>query len=175
MRRVLTSIAGLALLAACATPTPYQAAEGGRSGYAENQIESNRFRISFEGNSLTDRETVETYLLYRAAELTVEEGYDYFTVVARATDEDTRVTSTGWRSSYYSAFPVHYAYFHPRWGWRGWHDPFWDDTSYRESTRYEASAEIFLGRGDKPDDPSAFDARDVISNLSDDIVRPQAG
>lgn len=175
MKRVLISMSALSLLAACASPTPYQAADESRRGYAEQQIETNRFRISFEGNSLTDRETVETYLLYRAAELTVEQGYDYFTVVTRATDEDTRITATGWNSSYYSAFPVHYSYFHPRWGWRGWHDPFWDETRYRETTRYEASAEIFLGRGTKPNDPNAFDARDVIANLSDEIVRPEAG
>lgn len=96
-------------------------------------------------------------------------------MVTRATDEDTRVTASGFSSSYYSAFPVHYSYYHPRWGWHGWRDPFWDDTRYRETTRYEASAEIFLGRGTKPDDPSAFDARDVIANLSDDIVRPEPG
>ena len=29
-----------------------------------------RWKVSFSGNSLTDRNTVETYLLYRAAELT---------------------------------------------------------------------------------------------------------
>ena len=175
MRRVLFSLAALSMVAACASPTPYQAADGSSRGYAEQQIETNRFRLSFEGNSLTNRETVETYLLYRAAELTVEQGYDYFTVVTRATDEDTRVTSSGWRSSYYSAFPVRYTYYHPRWGWHGWRDPFWDDVSYRETTRYEASAEIFLGRGTKPDDPNAFDARDVIANLADEIVRPEPG
>ena len=88
MRRILFSIAAATCLAACATPTPYQAAEDGRQGYAQTQIETNRFRVSFRGNSLTDRETTENYLLYRAAELTLESGYDYFTVVTRATDED---------------------------------------------------------------------------------------
>jgi hypothetical protein len=42
-------------------------------GYSEQQIENNRFRVQFAGNSLTDRKTVETYLLYRAAELTKAE------------------------------------------------------------------------------------------------------
>ncbi|WP_203290827.1 CC0125/CC1285 family lipoprotein [Maricaulis parjimensis] len=174
MRRILIGLTAAATLAACATPTPYQAADGGRSGYSQTQIESNRFRISFRGNSLTDRETTENYLLYRAAELTVENGYDYFTVVTRATDEDTRVTGTGIHRSYYSAFPVHYTYYHPRWGWRGWRDPFWDDLNYREITRYEASAEIFMGRGERPDDPEAFDARDVMGNLGSEIIRPEA-
>ena len=95
MRRVLITLASLAVLGGCATPTPYQAADEAGRGFTETRIESNRYRISFEGNSLTDRETVETYLLYRAAELTVESGYDYFTVVNRATDEDTRVMASG--------------------------------------------------------------------------------
>jgi len=174
MRCVLITLAGLAVLAGCATPTPYQEANGSRHGFTETRIENNRFRISFEGNSLTDRETVETYLLYRSAELTVENGFDYFTVVNRATDEDTRLVPYGIGRSPYSAFRVNYSYFHPRWGWRGWHDPFWDDVSYHESTRYEASAEIYLGRGTKPDDPDAFGARDVMSNLGGQIVRPEA-
>ena len=173
MKRILVSLALVAALGACASPTPYQAADQSGRGFSENRIETNRYRVSFEGNSLTDRETVETYLLYRAAELTVEQGYDYFTVVSRATDEDTRYTGTDFGSSYYSGFPVHYAYYHPRWGWRGWHDPFWNDYSVRETTQYEASAEIVLGRGAKPvDDPHAFDAHDVIANLADDLVRP---
>ena len=174
MSRLLITLTSLAVLAGCATPTPYQAAEGSQPGFTETRIEANRYRISFEGNSLTDRETVETYLLYRAAELTVESGYDYFTVVSRATDEDTRVMTSGIGRSPYAGFSVNYTYFHPRWGWHGWRDPFWDDVSYRESTRYEASAEIYFGRGTKPDDPSAFYARDVMSNLGNQIVRPAA-
>ena len=48
-----------AALAACAaSPTPYQIA-GEDGGYADQQIESDRYRVSFEGNSATPRETVE--------------------------------------------------------------------------------------------------------------------
>ncbi|MCR9194047.1 MAG: hypothetical protein NXH88_04895, partial [Hyphomonas sp.] len=68
--RISTALLALAFLGACATATPYQAALEGQKGYANQQIESNRWQISFAGNSLTDRQTVETYLLYRAAELT---------------------------------------------------------------------------------------------------------
>jgi len=176
MNRVLLALCAASVLAACtAMPTPYQPAVGTRWGYEENQIETNRFRVSFGGNSLTDRETVETYLLYRAAELTVEQGYDYFEVVERATDTDTRYVNTDPFNPYYGGFSVHYAYFHPRWGWRGWRDPFWDDVQMREIRRFEASAEITLGTGSKPEHAGAFDARDVMANLGDDIVRPEPG
>ncbi|MBR9825180.1 MAG: hypothetical protein GYB36_05170 [Alphaproteobacteria bacterium] len=176
MRQVLICLLAASAMVACSSmPTPYQPAVGSRWGYEETQIESNRFRVSFGGNSLTDRETVETYLLYRAAELTVEQGYDYFEVVQRATDSETRYLHSdpyGY-GPYYGGFNVRYSYYHPRWGWRGWHDPFWDDVHTREITRFEASAEIIMGRGTKPNTANAFDARDVMANLGDDIVLPE--
>ncbi len=176
MRSFILALGSLAVLTACATPTPYQSATGNRWGYEETQIESNRSRISFGGNSMTDRETVETYLLYRSAELTLERGFDYFTLVERYTDEETRVVGHYQDAFAHPGFSVHYAYFHPRWGWRGWHDPFWDDVTYREISRYEASAEIIMNRGRKPQhDPGAFDARDVVTNLGHQIVRPEPG
>ena len=62
------------MAAACQTPTPYgPAVSPNGDGYTTQQIESNRFRVSFKGNSLTTRQTVDTYMLYRAAEVTLEE------------------------------------------------------------------------------------------------------
>src|SRR5689334_5212700 len=118
-------LASSALLAACASgPTPYQpgAANSNDRGYAESKIESDRYRISFKGNSMTDRETVENYLLYRAAELTLQNGYDVFTVVNRDTDKDSTIRRTG--SGFYGP-RFSYMYFSPRWGWVGAWDPFW--------------------------------------------------
>src|SRR3546814_20663236 len=53
-------------------------------------IENNRFRINFAGNSDTPKQTVETYLLFRAAELTLKSGYDYFVFASDSTDASTR-------------------------------------------------------------------------------------
>jgi len=176
MKRLLVALGAAAALAACATATPYQSADaaGARYGYAERRIENDHFRISFRGNSLTERETVESYLLYRAAELTLEQGYDYFIVANRATDDRSRLVPFGGPSRY--GFYPHYAWYAPHWGWRPFYDPFWDDTTYREVTQYEASAEIVLKKGQKPaGDPQAFDARQVRENLSGKIVRPAEG
>src|SRR3546814_2720956 len=80
-RRSSIRLAPLAalMLFACATPTPYQPlgtrGTGASGCYASQQIEQNRFRVSFSGNQLTSRERVENYLLFRAAELTVQNGY----------------------------------------------------------------------------------------------------
>ena len=71
--RILIMAAAAALATACATQAPptNHAIEGGRYGYAEMQLQPNRVRVSYNGDTLTPRETVETYLLYRAAETTL--------------------------------------------------------------------------------------------------------
>ncbi|MBX9747452.1 MAG: hypothetical protein K2X34_11160 [Hyphomonadaceae bacterium] len=171
MRTILLAVAA-GLLTACATATPYQPAATDTYGFQEQRIESNRLRITFRGNTLTERETVETYLLYRAAELTLESGFDYFIVADRDTERESRL-----QGSYRPRFAYDYWYFSPRRGWSPFYDPFWDEpTSYREVTRYEAVAEIAMFRGPKPaDNADAFDAREVQQNLQGRIVRPPAG
>jgi hypothetical protein len=165
------ALAGTTALAACSSgPTPYQPASAAGAyerGYAETKIENDRYRISFKGNSLTDRETVENYLLYRAAELTLQSGYDTFTIVNRDTDKDSSIRRTGG----YSRFS--HMYFSPRWGWVHAWDPFWSSPArYDEVTRYETFAEIVMSRGEKSGNPNAFNAREVSQNLSAAIQRP---
>lgn len=172
----LAAVSALAL-AACATPTPYRpAGTGPYGGYSEQRLESTRYRVTFAGNSVTSREQVEMSLLLRAAELTVQDGYDWFATVNRATDRDTRFA--GGRPSYDPFFADRYSpFWGPSWryyrsgAWSPWNDPFGDDMA-RQIDRYEASAEIVMGRGTKPaDDPNAFDAREVIANIGGRVTR----
>ena len=183
---IIASLALAGLLSACATATPYQPNLPGQAvsgGYSEQRVEANRFRVNFSGNSLTSRETVEGYLLFRAAELTVQEGYDWFAVVDRNTETDRRTYVE--RDPLYSPwYGPSYGYWRPYWryyggfGWRTW-DPWWGDPVWadrmdvRTVTKFEASAEIVMNRGAKPaDDPRAFDARAVIANLGPRVTRP---
>ena len=175
----MTVAAGLAL-AACATATPYQPAglNGQRGGYAEQRLETNRYRVSFSGNSVTSREQVEMGLLLRSAELTVESGYDWFATVNRATGRGTRYVGTPDPSQ-----ARYNSLYGPDWGpsWRYYRGGFWspwdrwgaNDFDVRQIDRFEANAEIVLGRGPKPaNDPNAFDAREVIQNLGPQVTRP---
>lgn len=157
-------------LAACQSgPTPYQPGAGYDGGYSESRLENDRFRVSFKGNSLTNRETVENYLLFRAAELTLQNGYDSFTIVNRDTDKDSRIRSTGG----YMGSRLSYTYYVPRYGWvRAWEPYWWGPQSYEEVTRYEAYAEVVMSRGPKGSDPNSFDAHQVSQNLASNIQRP---
>lgn len=171
---LLAATAALAL-SACATATPYgPASPDSRYGYSQQRIEGDRFRVNFAGNSVTSRDQVEMSLLLRAAEVTVENGGDWFTTVNRATDRDTRLSGT--------TDPFYYDRYSPFWGpswrysrrglWSPWRDPFGPDFDVRQIDRYEATSEIVIGRGRKPaNDPNAFDAREVIANLGPRVAR----
>lgn len=189
LARLGAVVAGSLALASCMTATPYRPATGSgqlRTGYSDQQIESNRFRVSFAGNSLTSRETVERYLLYRAAELTVQSGADYFVLSDRDTEKKTRTYTTpgvggGFYGGPWGGWGPSWRYYRPRFGWRSW-DPFWGDPFFdrnvdiRTVEQYEAIAEIVTGRGPKPaDNVRAFDAREVLNRLGPSIQVPQQG
>ena len=167
---IAASALAIATLGACETagPTPYQPESASARGYSETKIEDNRWRISFKGNSLTGRETVENYMLYRAAELTLQSGYDNFTIVNRDTDKQSRTRQYG--GMYMGSF-LSYSYYVPRYGWVGAYEPYWTPSRYEQVTRYDAYAEILLGKGAKGSDPNTFDARQVSQNLGGEVQR----
>ena len=178
LKSIVVVAASALTLAACATSTPYAPAgfNGQRGGYAEQRLENDRFRVSFAGNSVTSREQVEMGLLLRSAELTLESGFDWFSTVERATDRD--VSYSAFRDPFYRPYSRFWGpswRYYGRYGWSRWNDPFWgrSDIDVREIDRFEANAEIILGRGPKPaGDPNAFDAREVVSNLAARVTRP---
>jgi hypothetical protein len=172
--KALQALAMTLALASCATTPPYQPASSNYGyGYSDQRLEQNRFRVSFNGDSTTERDQVEDFLLYRSAELTLQSGYDYFVIADRGTDTKRQYDNYG---SSFRAYMFPRYYYSPRFGWLPYYDPFWDEPSHiREVTRYRASAEIAMYKGQKPaSDAHAFDARDVQQNLAGRVMPPPA-
>lgn len=172
LARAVVVVAVAALLAACVSPTPYQPAQPRGFGYSEERLDQNKFRVTFRGNSLTKRETVEDYLLYRAAELTLQNGFSHFLVVGRDTEAKTRyrtwIDSYGGRGWFYHGFP----------GWyhRPWYDPWgpWGRYDVQPITTYSATAEIILVKSAVQDgEARAFDAQQVLVQVGPRVVRPE--
>lgn len=67
------------VLSACSTPYGPNAIFG---GYSEKEIEPSIWRVRFGGNGYTTYETVQTYWLYRCAEMTIEKGFDGFEIIS---------------------------------------------------------------------------------------------
>lgn len=155
MKNLLGAIALLAL-AACATePTVYGPLGGaGGAGYREQRIENERYRVTFRANADLKPPQVEDLALRRAAEITLQDGGQWFTVVTRSTDlvggQNTptgpSVGIGGSTGSYGSAMGVGVGF-----------------TFGSDTRRYETTLEILIGRGEKPAGPTTYDARQVLA------------
>ena len=74
-----TAITILAIiLQGCATSYQKNSFTG---GYSETQLDKNVFNVSFRGNGYTGRERVADFTLLRSAELTLENGFQYFAII----------------------------------------------------------------------------------------------
>ena len=78
--RFVAPLGVFALLMIACSPTPYRPLKL-EGGYTDTRMNADTFNVIFRANSHTSRQTAETYALYRAAELTVESGYEYFVVI----------------------------------------------------------------------------------------------
>lgn len=157
---LLGTLIPILLLGACATVTPYQPLQDG-AGYSEQRIESNRYRINFAGNSKTPRETVQNYVLYRAAEITLANQYDYFTVAAQNTQAEAKNSGPSF------GFGIGGIGIGSRGGLG-----VGIGTGTGSRAEYDASADVVLFRGQKPkDDQRSYDAREIKNNLEPKILR----
>jgi hypothetical protein len=157
------------LLAACSvSPTAYQPVADGY-GYSEQQIEQNRYRVGFVGNSATPRDTVGNYALFRAAELTVQSGFDYFRIVKEDTEAvPQRITggpSFGVGLGHSSSSGIGLGVSTVLGG------------GGRPDYDYARYLDIVMFDGEKPaDDPNAYSAWEIINRLKPaGVAAPAAG
>ena len=84
MRRQLAPLLLTLTLAACTTPTVYAPLQNpAGSGFSETKIQDDRWRVSFRGGSDAGRERVADLTLLRAAQVTLQQGYDWFRITQR--------------------------------------------------------------------------------------------
>jgi hypothetical protein len=155
MRRLFGTIAFVVLAACASAPTTYTAAASADDmGYREQRLETERYRVSFRGNSDLKGPQVEDMALRRAAELTLQNGYQWFQVVSRNTDlaggryspSGPTIGIGGSTGSFGSGVGVGVGF-----NFGG------------DSREYQSTLEILMGRGDKPADPNAYDAQQVLA------------
>jgi len=156
MKRLIFGLiaASALMLSACASLAPYGPQQSARGqGFSEQQIESNRFRVTYNGvgapGPVVDR------ALFRAGQLTVDQGYDWFEVTQRWIDgrpdsaggvrPSVSIGAGGGRYGGYSTSGVGVGL--------GF------DLSGPQPT--STTLEIVMGRGAKPDRAEAYDARRV--------------
>lgn len=162
MRLKLISAAAIGALAiaACApTQTAYAPLGQGGVGYEDLRIEDNRWRVSFTGAADAQTGGAERLALRRAAELTLENGYDWFEVVDRQSHATGRGSSPvrvggGVSQGFGSG------------GFRSSGVGLGIGFSPGQQQRSTVTMEIFARSGPIPQGQSnAYDARSILSNV----------
>ncbi|HFB55197.1 MAG TPA: hypothetical protein ENJ46_04660, partial [Hellea balneolensis] len=83
MKAKFLILSGVLVFSACATgPSVYGPAQGRGLGFQEQQIENNRFQVSYTARTADEARNLS---LLRAAELTQAQGYNYFRVIGSET------------------------------------------------------------------------------------------
>lgn len=169
MIRPLVVFIALGLAACASTPAYGPAASPNGAGYSERQIESNRFFVTYRASGSTDAALLQDYALLRAAEVTLEQGGEWFWVDRRALDEDHSYNS-GPRFSVgvggaslggHSGVGVGVGMNFPLGG-------------QQAQQAHSATIEMRIGQGAKPADPNAYDAREISANLRARLAPPPA-
>ncbi|MEQ8964688.1 MAG: hypothetical protein RID91_02585 [Azospirillaceae bacterium] len=171
--QVLSGFLVLGLLAACAAPQPtaYRPATNG-TGYADRAVTSEIVEVRFEGNRLTDRGTVESYALYRAAEVAAVHGADRIAILDKTVEENRRTVRD------YDPYPFGFGYGYTsggrhvvgtRYGFPIYARP--RDYSY---TSYAAELLVRLipPSAPNPDDAPVRDVATILQTLGPAIRRP---
>ncbi|MBL8545963.1 MAG: hypothetical protein JNL81_05830 [Hyphomonadaceae bacterium] len=160
--------AALALAASGCASTYHARADGASDGYSDRQLAADRWRVEYVGEELSSEQQVETFLLLRAAQVTVANGYDWFAPSAHESETQEELVVEAMRRPSVVWRPL----------WRQRQRPFaWSDWRVRGAPppsatppqpyvaqRYAAREDILLGRGPTP--PDAFDARHVIETVA---------
>ncbi len=176
LTRTLPLTVSALLLAGCMTPSPYAPrTEGQKTGYTDRELTQTRYRVTFTGNSVTPRETVESYLLLRAAEVTRAAGYSSFIFDTRNTKTNHSYTAVpdapgpywggGWgrrgRFGYWGGFG----------GWGGYGFGYDPSVDIVVRTNYAAYAEIVMLTPEQAaKEPRALNAADVIAHIGPDAA-----
>lgn len=168
--KALFNFALLALIiGGCASQPDYRAAtRAGGYGYTETQLSNSQFRVHFKARG-SDRAKAMDYAMLRAAEVTLQQGYEWFAVTERETLVDkerqpaspqfgfsqryARVTECGvisCRTAYYPTTQLETGIF----------------VGGEERSEIESVLSIQLGRGDHPTTGNIFDATQVRNNLA---------
>lgn len=156
-------IASAALaLTGCASLAPYgpQTAQNGQ-GYSEYRLESDRWRVTYSGVGAPG--PVADYALLRAADLTVENGFDWFEVTQRYIDGRPDSAGgvrpslgVGYGSGRYSGPYGRYSSSGVGVG---------VGLNFQGPSPTSTTLEIIMGRGETPGRPEAYDARGVQQSL----------
>lgn len=176
--------------AAPAPPAPAAATgpvvkPAGPGVFTMHKLGAARFQLTVAGHAFTTRQAIEQYLAFRAAQLTQDQGYQWFGFVQHRAKGD-KVPAPK-RDPAGPSYSFRLEYFQPVWryktkaspAWKSWSPfsgaAFWaDGVDPKTITDFSLTADIQLHKGQvQGDDPLDFDAGALSDYLINQVEPPQ--
>ncbi len=147
------------------TPTSYHATSKG-TGYIDRKLDEDRYQVSYTANAMTSRQKVKHYLLYRAAEITLDSGNKKFVVLEQHPGRG-RLEGVKYRDeSKPYEFEHHHLWFEDQNVSQEY-----STTTYKPLSQYTATATFQSFSGEEPpEDGKVFDARELIELLGPSVL-----
>ena len=170
-------------------PTPAPASDAlpmvppAKPGVFTAQKKGNGYHLVVVGHKYTTRDDVEKYLAYRAAELTMEQKSNWFTLTETRAKTDTAPVPK--RDPAGLRYSFRMEYWRPVWRYKVSGNPAWQSWSPfagaefpkldpKTVTDFEVSADIVLRQGPMDDaNPLAFEAGAVSDLLINQVSPPE--
>ena len=107
MKKFVLYLISVIFLLSCAGTVKYiRAKNPGEIGYYDTKIQGNMYRVSYRGAKNTHPSIIKNYLLFRCAELTIDNNYQYFIILEHDIfSEEFMETATSIKKSYDNADP----------------------------------------------------------------------
>ncbi len=165
MKHLLFLLTLSIFLAACASNPTYRPSDGNGFGYSHSQLDNNSYRIHFKMPGEDSQQAMD-YAMRRAAQLTLEKGYDWFVINDQQTLTHTKQQSDpsishsqtmvvtrdcGLLTCETRTYPVHQTHF----------------GTQLETSRsmVESIIAIRMGKGVRPQSDNSYDALDVHERM----------
>ncbi|MFZ2314051.1 MAG: hypothetical protein WAW86_00125 [Gammaproteobacteria bacterium] len=170
MKYLLACLTLFATLTLTSCLTPYGPYDTILGGYTDRLINQNTAIVNISTTRISGKNMAQSYALYRAAEVTIDNGYDYFIIVSTThSNRNVRVTERENYHGYntqpprlYNAFPRSLSYS----GYRieGSRSP-QECSNSSGCMVYGPTIVIKMYNGIVPHAPGAFDATDIMAHL----------
>ena len=153
--------------------------------YSQTKQSPARYRVTVKGHAFTGRDAIEKYLLYRAADLALQQHFQWFTLVESRSKTDMAPRAlpdpTGLRYSF------RMKYWRPTWRYKLAGAPVWsswspfsnaaffaDGKDGKTIADFEVSADILMHKGPRDDtNPLAFEPGAVSDFLINQVSPPE--
>jgi hypothetical protein len=148
--------------------------------FTAKQVKPGTFQLIVAGHAFTNRGDIEKYLAWRAAQHTIEQGADWFTLNEDRAKGETAVPVPA-RDPEGPRYSFRMKYFRPVWryktseamAWTRW-SPFAAEPFPKAITDFEVSVGIVVRKGPMDDaDPLAFEARALSDLLINQVSPPK--